>query len=79
MANFVVNDPELAKEFKVRGITRDPSKPAMKELETKGVEIAKGDIQDEPSVKKALQGAHTVFLMTSSGIEFSISLWMKHH
>lgn len=68
MANFVVNDPELSKEFRVRGITREPSKLAMKALESKGVEIVKGDVLDEASVQHAIQGAHSIFLMTSSGM-----------
>jgi hypothetical protein len=32
-------DPALSKEFKIRGITRDPSKPAAKDLAAKGVEV----------------------------------------
>jgi uncharacterized protein YbjT (DUF2867 family) len=32
-------DPELSKEFKIRGVTRDPSKPAAKDLAAKGVEL----------------------------------------
>jgi uncharacterized protein YbjT (DUF2867 family) len=67
VANFVLNDHELSKEFKVRGVTRDLSKPTIQDLKSKGVEIVKGDVQDEESVKHALQGAHSVFLMTSSG------------
>lgn len=32
-------DPVLSKEFKVRGITRDVTKPAAKSLSDKGVEM----------------------------------------
>ena len=32
-------DPDLKSEFKIRGVTRDVSKPAAKELEKKGVEM----------------------------------------
>lgn len=39
VVNAVLQDPVLSKEFKVRGITRDVSKPAAKELEKKGVEM----------------------------------------
>lgn len=35
----ILNDPALSKEFKIRGITRDTSKPAAKELEAQGVEL----------------------------------------
>ena len=32
-------DTELSKIYKVRGVTRDSSKPAAKELESQGVEV----------------------------------------
>jgi uncharacterized protein YbjT (DUF2867 family) len=35
----ILNDPALSKEFKIRGITRDVSKPAAKALASKGVEV----------------------------------------
>lgn len=34
----VLGDPNAAQEFKIRGITRDPSKPNAKSLADKGVE-----------------------------------------
>lgn len=35
----ILNDPALSREFKVRGITRDVSKPAAQALAAKGVEV----------------------------------------
>ena len=35
----VLADPTLSKEFKIRAITRDSSKPAAKALADKGVEL----------------------------------------
>jgi uncharacterized protein YbjT (DUF2867 family) len=35
----ILADPVLSKEFKIRAITRDPSKPSAKELAAKGVEV----------------------------------------
>jgi uncharacterized protein YbjT (DUF2867 family) len=35
----LLNDPATAKEFKIRGVTRDTSKPAAQELAKKGVEV----------------------------------------
>ena len=66
VANFVVSDPELSKQYKVRGVTRDTTKDAAQALTQKGVEVVQGDLDDEGSIKKALQGAHTVFAMTST-------------
>jgi len=71
VASMVVDDSELSKIYKVRGVTRDPSNPAAEALESKGVEIVKGDIEDGESVKRVLHGAHTVFLMTTAGSELS--------
>ena len=34
----VLGDPKAAQEFKIRGITRDPSKPNAQALVAKGVE-----------------------------------------
>lgn len=34
----VLADPKASSQFSIRGITRDPSKPAAKELTAKGVE-----------------------------------------
>lgn len=35
----LLTDPVLSKEFKIRGITRDPSKPSAQKLAEKGVEL----------------------------------------
>lgn len=35
----ILADPQLSKEFKIRGITRDPSKPAAQDLVKQGVEV----------------------------------------
>lgn len=64
VVNSVVRDPELSKQWKVRGVTRDTSKPAAQELQRNGVEVVCGDWDDEASIKAALQDAHTVFYMT---------------
>ncbi|KAH7377353.1 NmrA family transcriptional regulator [Pyrenochaeta sp. MPI-SDFR-AT-0127] len=58
-------DPSLSKEFKIRGVTRDVSKPAAQALSKKGVEMVSADLNSKDSVKAALDGAHTVFLVTN--------------
>ncbi|KAG0300876.1 hypothetical protein BGZ98_008800, partial [Dissophora globulifera] len=62
--NSVINDPELSKIYRVRAITRDPSSANAQALLQKGVEVVKGDVDDHESLKQALQGAHTVFIVT---------------
>lgn len=61
----VLQHPVLSKEFKIRGITRDPSKPSGQELAKKGVEPVKGDMDDKESLRLAIKDSHTVFLVTN--------------
>lgn len=66
VVEYVINDPELSKQYKVRGITRDLTKPAAQALQQKGVEVVKADSDDPSSLQKAMQGAHTVFGVTAT-------------
>lgn len=66
LANYVVTDPVLSKEYSIRAVTRDPSKPAAKALAAKGIEVVQGDIDDVASIKAAFKGAHTVFAVTTT-------------
>lgn len=66
VANYVVSDPELSKQYKVRGVTRDPSKLAAQALLQKGIEVVQADADDIASLKRAIQGAHTVFAVTTT-------------
>lgn len=65
VVDFVINDPELSKEYKVRGITRDNTSTGAQKLSSKGVEMISADSNDIESLRKAFRGAHTVFAMTS--------------
>lgn len=66
VVDYVINDPELSKQYKVRGITRDLTKPVVQVLQQKGVEIVEADSDDPSSLQKAMQGAHTVFGVTAT-------------
>ncbi|KAF5694994.1 nitrogen metabolic regulatory protein [Fusarium denticulatum] len=63
--NFVLNDPELSKQYKIRAITRDANSENSKKLKERGVEVTQGDLVDPGSIKVALKGAHTLFFMTT--------------
>lgn len=54
------------KVYRVRGITRDPSKTSAQELKKLGVDIVAGDVDDASSIVKAFEGAEIVFAMTTS-------------
>ncbi|KAM0327462.1 hypothetical protein ACHAQA_005750 [Verticillium albo-atrum] len=60
----VLANSVLTKEFSIRGITRDVSKPAAQELISKGVDVKTANFDSKESVTEALKGSHTVFLVT---------------
>lgn len=64
--DFVLNDPELSKEYSLRAITRDVSRPVVMEMQSQGVEVVAGDVDDPSSLSAALANAHTVFIVTIS-------------
>ncbi len=47
--------------FRVRAITRDPSKPAAMALGGLGVEVMRGDLDDPESLRSPLESAHGVY------------------
>ncbi len=51
----------LDRGFRVRALTRDPQKPEARALADRDAEVAQGDMDDRPSVDRALEGAHGVF------------------
>ncbi|CEI41791.1 hypothetical protein FVEN_g3772 [Fusarium venenatum] len=61
----VLADAVLSKDFKIRGITRDATKPAAKALAKKGVDVISADMNSKASLTDALKGSHTVFLVTT--------------
>lgn len=64
--NFVLNDPELSKQYSLRAITRDISQTVAQDLQERGVEVVAADVDDAASLPAALAQAHTVFLVTST-------------
>lgn len=65
VVDVVLSHPTLSKQFRVRGLTRDPSKPAGQALAAKGVEVVAGDINDQASLEKAFAGSYAVFAVTN--------------
>ncbi|MCJ1468393.1 hypothetical protein MMC07_007021 [Pseudocyphellaria aurata] len=61
----ILGDSRTAEEFKLRGITRDPSKPNAQALIKQGVECVEGDVNSKESLEKALKGAYAVFAVTN--------------
>ncbi|HTG01565.1 MAG TPA: NmrA/HSCARG family protein [Nitrospirota bacterium] len=47
--------------WRVRALVRNPDKPTVRRLAWKGIELVKGDLNDQPSVREALRGVTGVF------------------
>jgi len=65
VVNAVLNHPKLSSEYKIRGVTRDTSKPAAQALAQKGVEVVQGDINDEEALRRIIGGSTAVFAVTN--------------
>ena len=64
LIGFILEHPKLSKDYALRGITRDVSKPAAVALEERGVEIVQADMSDPSSLEKAIAGSYAVYAMT---------------
>lgn len=62
--------------WRLRAMTRDPSKPAAQELVAMGVEVVVGDFKDPASLDRAVEGCYGVFAVTTPfevGVEEEIA------
>jgi uncharacterized protein YbjT (DUF2867 family) len=64
VVNAILADPAASKNFKLRAISRDTSKPAAKALADRGVDVVVADLMDQASLVKAFDGAYAVFAVT---------------
>jgi uncharacterized protein YbjT (DUF2867 family) len=51
----------LKRGHRLRALTRDPEKPAARALAKMGADVTRGDLDDRPSVERALEGVYGVF------------------
>ena len=51
--------------YKIRGVTRNPDGDKAKALQSQGVEIVKGNLDDQASIEAAIAGAYGVYLVTN--------------
>ncbi|XP_068945475.1 nmrA-like family domain-containing protein 1 [Petaurus breviceps papuanus] len=59
------------KDFSVRALTRDVTRPAALALRDLGAEVVRCDLNDQESVKEALKGAYGAFLLTTYWSDFN--------
>jgi uncharacterized protein YbjT (DUF2867 family) len=64
LIKHVLEDATLSKKYRLRGITRNASKPAAAELAAKGVEVVEANTNVPSSLTAAVQGAYAVFGVT---------------
>ncbi|MFF2551772.1 NmrA/HSCARG family protein [Nocardia sp. NPDC058058] len=64
----------LERGWPVRAFVRDPEAPGAVALRSAGAELAVGDLDDEDSLRKAMDGVHGVFLMLTMMDGVNISL-----
>lgn len=63
--NVLLNTAELSSKYKVRAMTRDPTKASAQAIQQKGAELAQADLNDKVSLVKAISGSYAVFGMTN--------------
>lgn len=73
----ILSDPKMRESWKVRGITRDVTKPSAKALETQGAETIAADMNDASTLKKALDGAYAVFAVTNYWEKMSMEVEVR--
>lgn len=61
----VLAHPQLSKEYHLRAVTRDSTKPAAEALKAKGVDVVQGDLKDPASIAAAVAGSYAVFGVTN--------------
>ncbi|KAL4961695.1 NmrA/HSCARG family protein [Aspergillus stella-maris] len=62
----LASHPTLSQQYSLRGITRDASKPKPQSLAAQGIEIVEADLNDPSTLPRAVDGAHTVILITET-------------
>ncbi|KAH7071393.1 hypothetical protein BKA63DRAFT_419387 [Paraphoma chrysanthemicola] len=61
----ILNHPQLSKEWKIRGITRNANKPDAQALVKQGVEMVSADLNSKDSILAAITGSTAVFGVTN--------------
>lgn len=64
LINYILQDPSLSKDYRIRAVTRNPNQPSAHALQTKGVEVIQADADDAESLQPALRGSSITFAMT---------------
>src|SRR5688500_20008251 len=69
LARAILADPQ--RRFRLRAVTRKPDSPVARQLAQAGAEVVTADLDDAPSVHRAMAGAHGAFCVTNFWEHFS--------
>ncbi len=69
LARAILADPE--RRFALRAVTRKPDGAAARALASAGAEVVAADLDDPPSIARAMRGAHGAFCVTNYWEHFS--------
>ncbi|KAI4240544.1 MAG: hypothetical protein L6R42_011490, partial [Xanthoria sp. 1 TBL-2021] len=65
LLHYLLKRTDVLDIYRLRGVTRDVSKPAAVALKEAWVEMVQGDMDDEASLRSAVAGSNAVFAMTN--------------
>jgi uncharacterized protein YbjT (DUF2867 family) len=63
LVRAILDDPD--NKFAVRALTRNPDSPAAQALASRGAEVVRADLDDEDSLRAALDGAYGAYFVTA--------------
>jgi len=63
LVRAILDDPDNT--FAVRALTRNPDSPAAQALASRGAEVVRADLDDEDSLRAALDGAYGAYFVTA--------------
>lgn len=69
LVKAILADPDG--QFRVRALTRSSHSRAARELAAAGADVVEADLDDGPSMRRAFDGAHGVFLVTNYWADLS--------
>ncbi|KAF4611321.1 hypothetical protein G7Y89_g15691 [Cudoniella acicularis] len=61
----MLKDPAMAKEYSLRAVTRDPTKPTAVALTERGVAVFKGNLDNKESLRAVMKDAYACFAVTN--------------
>ncbi|KAJ9101886.1 hypothetical protein QFC21_003226 [Naganishia friedmannii] len=65
------------KPYRIRAVTRDPSKASGKKLQEMGCEVVKAEISNKDDVERVMKGSDIVFV-SNKGMEHGAATEMQH-